>query len=79
MMEKVISISSSMNKKIIEFLENYDDDEIKFVFLKNDSPLKSLFQVQTTETDEEKLMQKIKGLIKATTFGSMLYFSVKIE
>ncbi|QCX32874.1 hypothetical protein FDN13_03650 [Caloramator sp. E03] len=76
---KNIIICSSMNNKIKEFLESYSEENLKFTFLKIIDPLKIAFKVYTDENDNEKLVRKIKDLIKSTTFGSILYFSVIVD
>lgn len=79
MIEKKVVISSSMSSKIIEFLENYKGEDLQFTYVNNTSQLNAVFIVKTTESDNQKLARKIKDLIKSTSFGSVLYFSVHAE
>jgi ribosomal silencing factor RsfS len=79
LIEKKVVISSSMSSKIIEFLENYKGEDLQFTYVNNTSQLNAAFIVKTTESDNQKLARKIKDLIKSTSFGSVLYFSVHAE
>ena len=79
LIEKKVVISSSMSSKIIEFLENYKGEDLQFTYVNNTSQLNAVFIVKTTESDNQNLARKIKDLIKSTSFGSVLYFSVHAE
>lgn len=77
--EKRVTISSAMSKKVIEYLEKYIDPDYKFIYLQNSTSLNAVFKVETTENDDEKIIKKIKDGIKASPFGNIINFSVKVE
>lgn len=79
MIEKQVTISSSMSSKVIEYLEGYKDDNYKFTYLMNTSTLNAVFKVETTESDNDKIIRKIKDAIKISPFGSIIYFAVSIQ
>lgn len=68
-----------MSKKVIGFLDGYQEDDYSFKYLNNPTPLNAVFMVQTAETDNEKIIRKVKDLIKGTDFGKVLYFAVNVE
>jgi hypothetical protein len=41
--------------------------------------VKAVFQATTSESDDEKLIHKVKDIIKADKLGSVLYFTVALE
>jgi hypothetical protein len=77
--EKKATISSSMSKKVIEYLENYEDVNYKFTYLQNTTSLNAVFKVETNEMDNEKIIRKIKDAIKASSFGNIIFFSVSVQ
>lgn len=79
MVEKEVAINTSRSEKIREILESYKGEGFSFKYIKNENPLKAVFQVSTSEEDDEKLIKKIKSIIKADKFGSVLYITISVE
>lgn len=79
LIERKIIVSTSMGKKVVELLDGYEEDGLKIKYLKNTTPLNAVFQVYTNEDDKEKLSRKIKDMIKSSSFGAALYFTVNVE
>lgn len=79
MFEKKVTVNTSMPKKVVGFLESYEGEDYKFKCIDSSNTLKAIFQVTTTEGDNEKIIKKTKDIIKSTPMGSVLYFSVYVE
>lgn len=77
--EKIVAVNTSRCEKVKEILESYKGEEISFKYVRNENPLKAVFEVSTTESDDEKLIKKVKSIIKADKFGSVLYVTVSVE
>lgn len=79
MIEKKVIVNSSVPKKIIEILEAYNDEKLKFKYIGGGaSPLEAGFQVFTDIEDNEKLIRKVKDVVRADKFGSVLFFQVLV-
>lgn len=73
-----ISISAPLKSdEIIDLLNNYSDGGVRFVFLGRTGPLKLEFEVTGIGVDAACALAK--DLIKNTSFGKVLYFSVHPE
>ena len=68
-----------MSKKVIAYLDGYEKDNYRFLYVSNRTPLNAVFNVTTEETSNERIIKKVKDIIKGTDFGKVLYFAVNIE
>jgi hypothetical protein len=68
-----------MSSKVIEYLESYKDENYIFTYLKNSTQLNAIFKVETNESNHEKIIRKVKDIVKSSPVGNIIYFSVSVE
>ena len=73
----LLSVNTPMKgKDITELLEAYNENGVSFKFLKK-TGLRHDFEVNGIDKDEA--ISLVKKIIRATPYGSALYFSVTAE